>query len=254
VSQAGHLARRLTAPTSGRPGNAPVQGVARNLPDRIVDGHGPDDEHAPGPELRRLADALRLAVDQITRTEASPETLIRAAAAVESASTILDPETPPWAAHFPARVAASGDPHDYFPFSPVVGLYHPIAPPVMVEITNGVVHGTATLGSMFEGPPGCVHGGIIAEMFDELLGIVNIAAGVGAMTGTLTIRYRRPTPLLTALRFEGRQDGIDGRKVYASGSLFAGDDLCAEAEGIFILTNAERFDDLRKEAEARTNL
>ena len=227
--------------------------TSRNLPDQVVDGHGPDDAHAPGPELRRLADALRLTVDQITRTEASPETLTRAAEAVEAASAILDPETPPWAPHFPARVAASADPHDYFPFSPVVGLYHPIAPPVLVEITDGVVHGRANLGSMFEGPPGCVHGGIIAELFDELLGIVNIAAGVGAMTGTLTIRYRRPTPLLTDLRFEGRHDGIEGRKVFATGSLFAGDDLCAEAEGIFILTNFDRFDNLRKEAEARAN-
>ncbi len=48
----------------------------------------------------------------------------------------------------------------------------------------------------YEGPPTCVHGGVIAELFDELLGISNILAGPGAMTGTLTIRYRRPTPLL----------------------------------------------------------
>jgi acyl-coenzyme A thioesterase PaaI-like protein len=226
-------------------------GDARNLPDQVVDGHGPDDEHAPGPELRRLADALRLAVDQITRTDASPETLTRAAETVETATAILEPETPPWAPHIPARVAATGDPHDYFPFSPVVGLYHPLAPPVMVEITDGVVHGRANLGSTFEGPPGCVHGGVIASLFDELLGIVNIAAGLGAMTGTLTIRYRRPTPLLTDLRFEGRQNGVEGRRVYAIGSLYARDELCAEAEGIFILTAFDRFDKLRKDAEAR---
>jgi acyl-coenzyme A thioesterase PaaI-like protein len=229
--------------TSGPPGDGP--------PDQIVDGHGPDDAHAPGPELRRLADALRLVVDQITRTEAGPVTLTRAAETVEAAATILEPETPAWAPHIPARVAPAGDPHDYFPFSPVVGLYHPLAPPVEVKVGDGVVHGRANLGSAFEGPPGCVHGGVIASMFDELLGIVNIAAGVGAMTGTLTIRYRKPTPLLTDLRFELRHTGVERRKVFAAGEMYAGDELCAEAEGIFILTEYRRFDNLRVEAEAR---
>jgi acyl-coenzyme A thioesterase PaaI-like protein len=98
-----------------------------------------------------------------------------------------------------------------------------------------------------------VHGGVIASLFDELLGIVNIAAGLGAMTGTLTIRYRKPTPLLTDLTFEGRPTGVDGRKVYAEGSLYAGGELCAEAEGIFILTALRRFADLRDEAEARAS-
>jgi acyl-coenzyme A thioesterase PaaI-like protein len=231
---------------------SPIGGSSRGAPpDQIVDGHGPDDAHAPGPELRRLADALRLVVDQITRTEAAPATLTKAAESVEAAAAVLDPETPAWAPHIPARVAPDGDPHDYFPFSPVVGLYHPLAPPVHVEVRDGVVHGTANLGSAFEGPPGCVHGGVIASMFDELLGIVNIAAGVGAMTGTLTIKYRKPTPLQTDLRFELRHTGVDGRKVYAAGAMYAGDELCVEAEGIFILTDYRKFDNLRLDAEAR---
>ncbi|MGH9025355.1 MAG: PaaI family thioesterase [Acidimicrobiia bacterium] len=229
--------------TSGTPTDGP--------PDQIVDGHGPDDAHAPGPELRRLADALRLVVDQITRTEAAPGTLIRAAETVEAAAAVLEPETPSWGPHIPARGAPDGDPHDYFPFSPVVGFFNPLAPPVEVEVRDGVVHGQANLGSAFEGPPGCVHGGVIASMFDELLGIVNIAAGVGAMTGTLTIRYRKPTPLQTDLRFELRHTGVERRKVFAAGSMYAGDELCAEAEGIFILTAYRQFDDLRVEAEAR---
>ena len=54
------------------------------------------------------------------------------------------------------------------------------------------------------------------------------------MTGRLTVHYRSPTPLHTELRFEGALDGVDGRKILTRGELWAGDVLCAEAEGLFI--------------------
>ena len=62
------------------------------------------------------------------------------------------------------------------------------------------------------------------------------------MTGTFTIRYRSPTPLYTDLQLAGRTDRIDGRKVFASGhAARRGDRLCAEAEGIFISVDRDRF-------------
>jgi len=209
--------------------------------DGVVDGHGPDLRHPPGPELRRLADALRTVTDQMVRTDADSDTLARAAAAVEEVGALLEPVSPPWDASIPAHPEMSVDPHEFFPFSPMIGWYSPLAPPVETRIVHGVVHGTATLGAAYEGPPGCVHGGIVAGLFDEMLGIANIAAGVGAMTGTLTIVYRSPTPLLQELRFEARNTGIEGRKVRAVGTIHAGDRLCAECEGIFIVVPREHF-------------
>lgn len=207
----------------------------------IVDGHGPDAAHPPGPELRRLADAVRFVIDQTVRTEATPAVLAEAAAAVEQAAALLAPVSPPWEASMPAAPSAQISPHDYFPFSPMIGWYSPLSPPVECEIVDGTVHGTVTLGAAYEGPPGCVHGGIIAGLFDEVLGIANILAGAGAMTGTLTIVYRSPTPLLTELRMEGVTTKIDGRKVFTRGTLHAGDRLCVEAEGIFVQVARERF-------------
>jgi acyl-CoA thioesterase FadM len=61
------------------------------------------------------------------------------------------------------------------------------------------------------------------------------------MTGTLTIKYRSPTPLHTPLDFAASVDRIEGRKVFTSGSIHAGERLCAEAEGIFIQVAHERF-------------
>ncbi len=233
MPQAGHLDRRGVA----HPVDASVsdeQGV--------VDGHGPDATHPPGPELRRLADAMRRVTDQMVRTHAAPSLLAEAAAAVEQAGDLLEPDTPTWVASLPAMPEVDLDPHVYFPFSPMIGWYSPLASPLECEVHDQTIVARATLGAAYEGPPGCVHGGILAGLFDELLGIANITAGVGAMTGTLTIVYRSPTPLHTELTFRGETDRIDGRKVFTRGTVHAGDRLCAEAEGIFIHVVRERFE------------
>jgi acyl-CoA thioesterase FadM len=57
----------------------------------------------------------------------------------------------------------------------------------------------------------------------------------------LTVRYRRPTPLDRDLRFEGRLDRVEGRKIFTSGSCFDGETLTAEAEGLFISVDFDRI-------------
>ncbi len=128
---------------------------------------------------------------------------------------------------------------DYLPTSPVAGVLNPIAPPVRLEMVdgeNGVpeIRGTAWFDYPYEGPPNCVHGGVIAATFDEVLGAANIVAGSPGMTGTLNVRYRKPTPLRAELRLEGRFLDINGRKIRTWGGMYHGDVLTAEAEGLFI--------------------
>jgi acyl-coenzyme A thioesterase PaaI-like protein len=134
-----------------------------------------------------------------------------------------------------------GEPQDFFPTSPVIGFANPVAPPVVVEAAGGELRGSAYFDYQYEGPPTCVHGGVLAMVFDEMLGAANILAGSPGMTGTLTIRYRRPTPLRTPLRLEARFAGRDGRKIRTTGAIYHGDVLTAEAEGIFIELIPQRF-------------
>ena len=58
--------------------------------------------------------------------------------------------------------------------------------------------------------------------------------GHPGMTGTLTIRYRNPTPLYRELTLEGRVVRVEGRKIMTEGRMVAGDTLTAEAEATFI--------------------
>jgi acyl-coenzyme A thioesterase PaaI-like protein len=94
-----------------------------------------------------------------------------------------------------------------------------------------------------------VHGGFVARAFDEVLGYVNALSDKGGMTGTLTIKYRSPTPLHTELFFEGEIVNIDGRTIFPVGKLHAGERLCAEAEGLFVSVGMEKFQDLLAERE-----
>ncbi len=129
-------------------------------------------------------------------------------------------------------------PSDFFPYSPLVGLLNPLSPPAAmtrVAADNGFeIHGEVTFSAAFNGPPNCVHGGVIAALFDELLGSSCVVNGIGGYTGTLTVVYRTPTPLGTPLQMRGWHDRSEGRKVFAKGTLHAGETLCAQAEGIFV--------------------
>ncbi|HZU79129.1 MAG TPA: PaaI family thioesterase [Acidimicrobiales bacterium] len=187
-----------------------------------------------------LADAVR----RLTRAVvglAVPDELLRAAAAeLAQIADRLEGSAPP--GRRPRRQPdPAGHPQDFFPTSPIIGFANPVAPPVLVEAAAGGLVGRAYFDYQYEGPPGCVHGGVIAMVFDELLGAATIAAGCPGMTGTLTIRYRKPTPLRSPLRLEARVDRREGRKIFAKGSIFREETVLAEAEGIFIEMVPERF-------------
>jgi len=109
---------------------------------------------------------------------------------------------------------------------------------------------SVTFGSAYEGPPGSVHGGYVAAAFDEVLGFVQATTGNPGFTGTLTIKYRNPTPLHTELRFHGEVVRTEGRKTWAVGRLYAGDALCAEAEALFISAKPGSMDDLFEKRRA----
>ena len=207
----------------------------------IVDGHGADSDHPLGPELLEISNQLRRITELVVRTDAPIEALDSASVALTQAEAALAQHVPPWIPSVGPMPSPDLEPNDYFPFSPVIGRYNPLAAPAEFVAKDGVVTGRFSLGAPYEGPPGCVHGGVIAEIFDEMLGVANISMGSGAMTGTLTIVYRSPTPLYTELTLAAKTQGVDGRKVNTTGTIHAGDRLCAEAHGIFILVSGEGF-------------
>ena len=125
--------------------------------------------------------------------------------------------------------------------SPFIGQANPVALPLVMEFVEGGIDAVATFSSLYEGPPGCLHGGYIAGIFDEVLGAAQAFSGQAGMTGRLTVHYRSPTPLNTELHLRARLESVSGRKTICKGTLHAGDRLCAEAEGLFIAVDPKKL-------------
>jgi acyl-coenzyme A thioesterase PaaI-like protein len=121
------------------------------------------------------------------------------------------------------------------PYSPVSGKRNPIAPPLRLWKTGeGEVGGEAFFSPTYAGPPDSVHGGILAAVFDEILAMANVISGTAGFTGTLTVRYRRKTPLNTPIELWGKNLKQDGRKQLCRGEMRVDGEITADAEGLFI--------------------
>ena len=106
-------------------------------------------------------------------------------------------------------------------------------------------------GWAFEGAPGIVHGGFLAALLDEVLGVATSYSGDPGMTGEYTIRYHHPTRIKVPLRFESRFDMREGRKIFVSANLWDGDTKTVTAIGTFIAVDMSRFADLQAQRDER---
>jgi len=205
------------------------------------------------PDYEALANAVadvRRLVAHLRKTQAPRETLERVAAQVSELNEALAPydhEGP-----YQQRSLVMGDmnshvrdteiPAEYFPYSPVVGALNPIAAPVGFDFDGEEIHAEHVFDAPYNGPPTAVHGGIIALVFDELLGSLGAMRDIGGFTGTLTIRYRSLTPIGEKIRMRSWIERREGRKTFVSGTMHVGERLCAEAEGIFIRPEVSMLD------------
>jgi acyl-coenzyme A thioesterase PaaI-like protein len=118
--------------------------------------------------------------------------------------------------------------------NPVIGLRNPIAPPLVIRPSaDGGIHTDFHLGAAYEGPPGHVHGGVSALILDHVLGEAASSAQNPRLTGTISMRYLRTTPL-GDLHAEARIVRTEGVKTFAVGHIADADGVTVEAEGVFI--------------------
>jgi Thioesterase superfamily len=118
--------------------------------------------------------------------------------------------------------------------NPLAGWSNPIAPPVNNWIEGDMALGTSQCGWAYEGPPGSVHGGFVAAIFDQFLGMAQVLGGQPGMTGFLHVNYHQRTPLNTELKLEGKLVKVEGRKTIMRGEMYAEGVMTASAEGLFV--------------------
>lgn len=95
-------------------------------------------------------------------------------------------------------------------------------------------------GPETEGPPGHAHGGSMAAVLDEVLGLAAWAAGHAIVVGNLSVDFRNLLPLLEVVQVDTEIISIEGRKVLVRGKIWDGreriyaeaDCLCIEIQAV----------------------
>ncbi len=178
-----------------------------------------------------LAESIRRLIDVSIRTEADPAAVAAVKSKIDSAADELSDRLQPGS----FGVHRTPDGQTIAWGNVVIGVRNPVAPPLVIHHEpDGLVWSEFVLGVAYEGPPSNVHGGVCALVLDHVLGATAHHPGRPAYTGTLTLRYRRRTPLGRPLRAEAHVERSEGVKTFAVGHLADEDGITVEAEGIFI--------------------
>lgn len=183
-----------------------------------------------------LANAVRRLVDASVTTTVDPDVIRAVTAELNAQADRLDTER----IDGPLGVKWTTSGKRMAWGNAVVGRRNPIAPPV--EFTaepDGRVWADFELGAAYEGPHNLTHGGVSALILDQAMGAAAEVSGAPGMTGTLTLKYLRPTPL-GALHVEARAVKVEGVKTFVEAFIGTADGPTIEAHGVFILPAAVR--------------
>lgn len=179
-----------------------------------------------GPHYGRFVDAVRDVQDHARAADPPPEVVARVADLLEEVSRLLTPfDTDEWN-------SPSGRRTDL----PMRG--NVLSVPQSVEPDgDGGMRGWARFRRFHLGRNGAVHGGVIAHLFDSVLGKTAylFTGGPHQRTAYLHINYRKIVPIDKDLRVDAGIVRAEGRKIFVDMRLSDGDALLADGEGLFVL-------------------
>ena len=183
--------------------------------------------NAPLDETRRFAAVSRRVASLVLQMETPSAEVAELTATLERAEAGLA-ALAPRDSRPRVGAASQGDGRVYLDHSRDVGDYDPAFPVYALEVDGDRATGSVRFPLVYEGPPGLVHGGCLALLFDQIIQHHNCDAGRSGKTIGLEVRYAAPTPILTELRFEIERR-VEDRRIESTARLFHGDTLCATA-------------------------
>jgi hypothetical protein len=195
-----------------------------------MDDLSPEEVEAERAVYAPFAQAIRDLVDAGIRTTVSEDDIRRAQAEIEAITERLRTSQLPG----PYGVRFRTDGRGRAWGNAVVGVRNALAPPLTITTDGRGVRSDFHLGAAYEGPPGSVHGGVLALILDQMLGEAAGAGGKPGMTATLTLSYRQRTPL-GDLQTSAWIEKVEGIKTWARGEIVGAEGVTVEAEGLFIL-------------------
>jgi len=98
------------------------------------------------------------------------------------------------------------------------------------------------LGPAAEGPPGHVHGGCLAAVLDECMGLSAWITNRPCLAGRITVEFRKPAPHGCVYTVEAVVASEEGRKLFTQARItHATQGDVAVSEGTFIRMSMERL-------------
>jgi len=102
-------------------------------------------------------------------------------------------------------------------------------------------------GPATEGPAGFVHGGSMAAVLDEAMGISAWIMGYTVVAASITVEYRKMLPLGTITTIEAKVEADNGRKIISKGKIYnETGTVYTESEGLYINIPPEKFGEMIK--------
>jgi hypothetical protein len=136
-----------------------------------------------------------------------------------------------------------------------IGAYNPCFPEYRFDHLDAEkAVGRVTFPLIYEGPPGLAHGGFLGVFFDCVIQHHNCVAGLSGKTRSLTVTFRRPTPLLTELSFDIARSQID-RSITSTARLLLDDEVLCTGEVSTVASPPEKlsvFQFARRRKESTT--
>ena len=220
--------------THGLPSSFPFPVVT--APPRRDPYPRPDAEVPPTVTASRaLSTSVRGLIASLVATRAPVEVLDAARREIDAAAARLGPYAAKSRYDGSPGLTASSVSTAVFEHHPFLGPSNPMAPPVEIDRGEDRITARLEFDLRHEGMPGYAHGGWIAAVFDQVLAVAAASlAGRPAMTGTMTIRFVRPTPIGTALSLVATAEATGARTVRVEADLLADGAVTAHGEGIMV--------------------
>lgn len=111
-----------------------------------------------------------------------------------------------------------------------IGAYNPAFPEYTFDhLDADKAGGRVVFPLVYEGPPGLVHGGFLSVFFDCVIQHHSCVMGLSGKTRSLNVTFRRPTPLLTELRFDIVRSEVE-RGIASTARLLLADEVLCSGE------------------------
>jgi len=109
------------------------------------------------------------------------------------------------------------------------------------ELDGSIVRAELEFARRFQGGPGTVHGGAITAFVDDLLGYVPVAYGSPGVTARLDTNFIAPVPMGVTVSGLAWLSRVDGRKMWAEGTIEYDGRVLVEALALFVAIDFEHY-------------